>query len=368
MKRILFALMLVVGYLPSAYGEDVIIVNEDFESYTDSADLLDASDGDGWPSSTGVDNFTMLTTRSDIYPNIQGQAAEFQGAVGFGAGSVNVWSGSFQVNPSEAQYVELTADIGDDASDANKKNTVGLRSNSPANLIELGVWNGTPGPYYAFRLVLFAGGSEIPTPGDENSSWAVFPLPDSLNSPTEVGPGFHRYKALIRPDSITVSLDLYADGLINDTNSPNFNMPGVDAERTLAVTTLPAGFDNLRFGIPSASGSSIGGGGFNAYDNIILKLVDPPSGVAGDYNGNGVVDAADYTYWRDRLDQNVTLPNTDPNDMDDMVTQNEYNFWVSRFGATSGSASFGAGAVPEPATTLLAIVGIGALAFRRQSR
>jgi hypothetical protein len=83
------------------------------------------------------------------------------------------------------------------------------------------------------------------------------------------------------------------------------------------------------------------------------------AGLPGDYNGNGVVDAADYAVWRDRFGQNVALPNTDPADTDNMVTQAEYNFWRSRFGATPGSGAGTLSAsqtVPEPATGALTIL------------
>jgi hypothetical protein len=89
-----------------------------------------------------------------------------------------------------------------------------------------------------------------------------------------------------------------------------------------------------------------------------------PSNVPGDYSGNGVVDAADYTIWRDRLGQPFTLLNVNPAAVTPgMVDQEDYNFWKMRFGATSGSGTGGvsggplaAGAVPEPSAGLLAIV------------
>ena len=40
--------------------------------------------------------------------------------------------------------------------------------------------------------------------------------------------------------------------------------------------------------------------------------VSLPAMLPGDYNGNGIVDAADYTVWRDHLGQNFTLLNRDP--------------------------------------------------------
>ncbi len=87
-----------------------------------------------------------------------------------------------------------------------------------------------------------------------------------------------------------------------------------------------------------------------------------PAPVAGDYNNNGTVDAADYVVWRDHLDQSLSLPNTDPTDTDDMVTLAEYNFWRSRFGSTTGSGSEaiqGSTPVPEPTSLALLAAGVG---------
>ncbi|MFH7813508.1 hypothetical protein ACH0C8_16530, partial [Acetobacter lovaniensis] len=74
--------------------------------------------------------------------------------------------------------------------------------------------------------------------------------------------------------------------------------------------------------------------------------------VAGDYNGNGRVDAADYVLWRKGgpLQNEVNTPGT--------VDPSDYDAWRARFGnvtAGSGSGSLGAGAVPEPSTSLLAL-------------
>jgi PEP-CTERM motif len=63
-------------------------------------------------------------------------------------------------------------------------------------------------------------------------------------------------------------------------------------------------------------------------------------GDAGDFNGDGIVNAADYVAWRKR-----------------MSTQSEYNAWRAHFGQRVAGGS-GAGAttntaVPEPATVAL---------------
>ena len=58
----------------------------------------------------------------------------------------------------------------------------------------------------------------------------------------------------------------------------------------------------------------------------------------GDYNDDSVVDAADYTVWRDNLGQDVTLPN-DPTP--GMVTAEDYDVWRANFGATGGAGGAG---------------------------
>jgi hypothetical protein len=74
--------------------------------------------------------------------------------------------------------------------------------------------------------------------------------------------------------------------------------------------------------------------------------------VPGDYNGNGVVDGADYVLWRNGgpLQNEVVTPG--------VVTAEDYTAWRARFGNTSGSGSGldGAAAVPEPASWILAVL------------
>ena len=74
----------------------------------------------------------------------------------------------------------------------------------------------------------------------------------------------------------------------------------------------------------------------------------------GDYNGNGVVDAADYTVWRDTLGSQVDLRG-DGNG-DGMVDEADYVFWKDRFGNVVGTGS--GAAVPEPTSVILVIAGL----------
>src|SRR5262249_37752356 len=79
----------------------------------------------------------------------------------------------------------------------------------------------------------------------------------------------------------------------------------------------------------------------------------------GDYNHNGIVDAADYTVWRDSLGRTGAGLAADGN-INGVVDAGDYTVWKSHFGAHAGS---GAGsstdaAVPEPATLLMLLAGI----------
>jgi hypothetical protein len=93
----------------------------------------------------------------------------------------------------------------------------------------------------------------------------------------------------------------------------------------------------------------------------------------GDYNGDGVVDAADYTIWRDTLGSTTDL-RADGNG-DHVIDSGDYDVWTSAFGTTysfgSGSGSRGDRAVPEPSgLALLGIGSVGLLAcvLRRKTR
>lgn len=89
------------------------------------------------------------------------------------------------------------------------------------------------------------------------------------------------------------------------------------------------------------------------------------SGVPGDYNGNGSVDAGDYVLWRKGgpLQNEVDNPGT--------VNQADYTAWRARFGNTSGAGSgalAGSSAVPEPNTAWLVVLGLCGALFANSGR
>ena len=84
----------------------------------------------------------------------------------------------------------------------------------------------------------------------------------------------------------------------------------------------------------------------------------------GDYNGNGVVDAADYTLWQDTLGSQLDL-RADGNG-DGIVDQDDYLFWNDRFGDVVSTGS--GAAVPEPTGALLFTTGVVGLFWQRGRR
>jgi hypothetical protein len=73
-------------------------------------------------------------------------------------------------------------------------------------------------------------------------------------------------------------------------------------------------------------------------------IISTPTQIAGDYNDNVTVDAADYAVWR--------------KDLGTVYTQNDYNVWRAHFGQTaSGGVSAGATvAAPEPTAILMLVL------------
>jgi hypothetical protein len=130
----------------------------------------------------------------------------------------------------------------------------------------------------------------------------------------------------------------------------------------------------------------------SAAGNDSPKVAEAGGGAAvGDFNEDGIVDAADYTKWRDNLGSSLALPNE--SSTPGMVTVEDYEDWKDNFGATGNSgsafdplnasyllvdnvvveriASSGASAtsaVPEPAACSLWIIAVSSVTICRWGR
>jgi len=92
-----------------------------------------------------------------------------------------------------------------------------------------------------------------------------------------------------------------------------------------------------------------------AWSALRLTQITPVTGppVVGDYNGNHVVDAADYVEWR--REYGMHAPGLPADGFPDTyIDEYDYDVWRENFGDTSGSGAGSFQSVPEPASLVLA--------------
>jgi hypothetical protein len=114
--------------------------------------------------------------------------------------------------------------------------------------------------------------------------------------------------------------------------------------------------------IAFVSGVSVPSGGSGVF--LFTPGPTTPTGLLGDYNNDGKVNAADYVRWRKNT-TNSPLPNDNG-----LTTQAaRFNLWRSNFGDMLGSGSGGSTAIPEPGSCMLLLVAALHVAFlgRRNS-
>jgi autotransporter-associated beta strand protein len=176
------------------------------------------------------------------------------------------------------------------------------------------------------------------------------------NTTNSYGGDTHLLSAPVSPNISTLSLaaaflpdgrDVY---LPSTLAALNLNYSGEDTIRSLFVDDVakPIGkygaVDDPINGITGLPGIITGTG--------ILNVTEVP-GLAGDHNGDGVVDAADYVLWRKDPDTYGGTPGG-------------YDAWVADFGESEAGSGGGAPA-PEP-TTCVSLVIVAAVALVKRRR
>jgi hypothetical protein len=181
------------------------------------------------------------------------------------------------------------------------------------------------------------------------------------------------------PDYLSISMDPDGTGtftmLAEFTGNPAKSLEEVQVEngaRVLDAGGLPIFTGNVLSNLffkdftvdlpPGNANAVIRFEANSTFVNEIVALDDvrvavAPTPLNGDYNANGVVDAADYVLWRNGGPlQNDSTPGID---------QSDYTVWRTNFGRTAGTGSAqGAGGVPEPAAAVLMLIGGLGLAIR----
>jgi hypothetical protein len=145
-----------------------------------------------------------------------------------------------------------------------------------------------------------------------------------------------------------------SNGLWSGQSAGDWNAPTATAR----VGLVPGrGIDWIGIGIGSAKNA------LRLYG--LSPVLTVPAGPLGDYNHNYIVDAADYTVWRDTLGSTTDLRANGDNTgaSAGKIDQADFLIWKANFGAHLGSAS----AVPEPASAILITMGLllVAIGYRR---
>ena len=175
------------------------------------------------------------------------------------------------------------------------------------------------------------------------SGWTGF---DGDTTPNLANPG-DSWEELGTPDANFLGeAFLQGDSTVADASSVSLG----------SLFNTSVGTEDLEFLYRRASGSIVEG---------TVSYITTPGG-NGDYNGDGVVDAADYVLWRNNLgapDESAINNQGDGGG----ITASDYNYWKARFGDTTGSLKASSGAVPEPGSValVLAACGMGLVALRR---
>ena len=146
------------------------------------------------------------------------------------------------------------------------------------------------------------------------------------------------------------------------TIDKNVNVPAPAFDNT-SVMFLSMYWNGGGFGLDTGNTISM--------DNLLLEFIEEvPDGLDGDYNGNDVIDAADYTVWRDALTAGSTSLTNDPTP--GVVDESDFDYWRTHFGETMGAgAGSGSAVVPEPTSlslfSVLAMCLFGARSWRRRA-
>jgi probable HAF family extracellular repeat protein len=165
-------------------------------------------------------------------------------------------------------------------------------------------------------------------------------------------------------DQFFVTGDLSLDGLLEVSILPGFTPAAGQSFDILDWGSLSGTFAAIN--LPTLAGLSWNTS--QLYMTGVLSVA--AAGLLGDYNGNGTIDAADYTVWRDALTAGATslLNDSTPG----TVEESDFLYWRTHFGESLGSGAGGvsaAAAVPEPNTLVLLVLGgLLGLAARRHGR
>ncbi|HZZ42708.1 MAG TPA: dockerin type I repeat-containing protein [Tepidisphaeraceae bacterium] len=288
--------------IPATSSLATVFLQDDFESYTSTADMQAVWGSSGAGS---LDNsLAGANNNSMFHPG----------------GTVNTENfnpGNFV--PTDNNPIVWQFDFYWDGSD-NKRMTGGLRDNAsgadPNALLEMGYYNDALNPInnddsdegFAYRTALLP----------NSTNWVLFTSLDNSTKLAPTGGTWSTFRAIIKKDSVTFTVDLGRDGTIDST-------------ATVGVDSTDITYNIARFGGPSSLSSAGGGADF---DNISIQSI-----LLGDANGDGKIGPDDYALLDRGFAKQLTgFANGDFN-FDNVIDANDYLIIDATYAAQIGGLS-----------------------------
>jgi hypothetical protein len=208
----------------------------------------------------------------------------------------------------------------------------------------------------------FAQGATITS----SSTGKVFTFPSNLTGNTSnkrlliATSGFGTLQGAVAPDFTLPSANFFNPAGDTLTLFAGFTID------TKSFTSLPTDGVTARHYIPNTGATSLAVNMPTNYAGATGSVnLGAPVTPTGDYNGNNVVDAADYVVWRETFGQNVSQGTGADGDSSGVIDELDYNFWRMRFGSVvSGSSAGSSSGVPEPTSAAMLLGALTILGVR----
>lgn len=395
MKRFTFALLAFGLFAPNAQA--VVLYEDTFDSYADQAAFQDKWRAIGC-SGQGLNPTTQCTLTSNYPSNIlstdfpeRGNVLLNHSPVG-SPGSVDAGQRNESVDSSNNLIIPTTPllapgeklafsfdyyDLGNltppPGDSPNRQfvtlqfrdagGTVGTLTNQ---LIGMGLNNNQTGSasggnFYMARILGAVTPATDPDggPAETVTGTSIYFKMNDTSTATNTGPGIRT------PGWHNLKVEISQVGGATPVQNYQFFVDNVLAETVNGVASAARQYNLIRIGAGTSSAS------LDAYyDNFKIEhILAAPPAFNGDFNGDLVVDAADYVIWRDNDGQTggATKDVGDANG-DGNVDSADYGIWKGTFGNTiTASGGFlNVGTIPEPTSLVLVLAAAAFIAPRRR--